>query len=120
MKRMLYVDDESEDYASTIRAIGRDRGYRVYVFHESMDAMNAMSRLNYDVAFIDRSFFGQPVSGEELMELSKQNYPKVPVVCISAYEDKPKFADHVLRKAFDFDKLFDTVDFILESNSKQI
>jgi DNA-binding NtrC family response regulator len=120
MRRVLIVDDQYEEFKELFREVGNENGYNVNIFGRPMEAMIAIPRLKYDVAFIDRSFFGESVSGDDLMELSKENYPDVPVVCISGYGDKPKYADYVLTKPIaETKRLFEFADEILKSNSKQ-
>ena len=58
----------------------------------------AQNGLHYELAIIDRGFERSSMSGDDLMALSKQLHPDVPVVCLSGSGLKAPYADYHFTK----------------------
>jgi len=108
--RILLVEDH-KGVREAIESALSLRGYHVNSFSNSKEAIQGIkSRIEYDLAIIDRSLDYHKYSGDSVMEFSKTENPKIPVLCLSAYEDLPKNADRYLVKPFGTEKLLTMVE----------
>jgi len=116
-KKILFVDDEADKLHSLIREFEKD-GFEVRVFKYQNEAREYItSGGEYDVAIIDRSLGEShleavPITGLELMELSKHINPSRAVLSFSGYSDKPLCADRQIIKPLLIEDIEELEDYI--------
>jgi two-component system cell cycle response regulator len=96
---ILVVDDEPTFVQATSGYLA-GAGYHVVSAPDAQEAVRALERETFDVAFIDLRMPG--MSGVELMGRIKEHWPATEVVVVSAYASLES-AVHAIRKdAFDY------------------
>lgn len=112
--KILYVEDNLIPLELTVHALER-RGFFVMVYQDGDKAEEELrGGLKYDLAIIDRSVGDSTrTAGDDLAKLSKDFFPSVPVLCTSAYNEKPSYADRLLAKPFGLNELTETIEQML-------
>jgi len=104
-QRILVVDDEPS-VRDAIEMILKNDGHQIEAVSSAEDALEKLSKRNYDFVFTDHIMGG--MSGEELARTIKAKYPLQTVVMITAYgevlnqltKEKP-LVDFTLTKPID-------------------
>ena len=82
MNPILIVDDEVEMRIAMSETL-KHCGYPVETSHNAIDALNKVKKNNYAMVITDMRM--PNMTGLELLEKIKADYPKLPVVMISGY-----------------------------------
>jgi DNA-binding NtrC family response regulator len=82
--RLLLVDDEVEFLSATAAALAR-RAIDVEAARNGLEALARLSREPYDVAVVDLKMPG--MTGDVLAREMKKNWPKMPVILMTAFGD---------------------------------
>ena len=98
-KRVMFVDDEPNILASLWRVFRKD-GFEIYLAHNGWDALNKLRKNPVDLVVSDYRMPG--MSGLELLEEVRKQYPQTKGMILSAYDDYPR----LLREAKKCPKLF--------------
>ena len=83
--KILWVDDEIELLKPHIIFL-QSKGYEVNTTNNGTDAIEIMSKDNFDIIFLDEQMPG--ISGIETLEKMKQIKPLVPIVMITKSEEE--------------------------------
>src|SRR4051812_13611890 len=97
--RVLVVDDE-KNITTVIQAILEKAGVQAVALNESPSAFKAIENENFDVVITD--LYMPSTSGMEILEFCQKNYPRLPVVIITAYGTVESAVSALKRGAFDF------------------
>lgn len=107
--KVLVVDDEP-NVLKTLGVCFNATGYTTSLFSKPQDALDALHREKFDLAFVDLKM--APIDGMELLAEIKKFSPETTVVIITAHgsvdtaiEALKKGAYHYLQKPFDFKEL---------------
>lgn len=117
MKRILVVDDE-EHISDLISDCLKSDGYEVMCVNNGLLAYNSLRESKYDLLITD--IVMPDMDGLELIKKSKNLYPDIKIIAISAGGDliepdvylnpaKTFGADHRLNKPFELDDLMSKV-----------
>jgi two-component system response regulator HydG len=98
--QILVVDDEREHAQVMCEGLQR-QGYKCDVAFNFADAQTKLSRRKYDVIVTDLMMEGRP-EGLEVLKLSKQNAPGVPVILVTAHADIPTCKKALNDGAYDY------------------
>jgi two-component system repressor protein LuxO len=91
---ILLVDDKANRH---MIAVLEEMGFLVCTYYDGRDAIRDIKdNLKYQLALVDLSL--SDISGEDVVEASKEVNPDVPVIGISAYGYKQKKADKYASK----------------------
>jgi len=92
---ILLVDDRANKYM--IEVLEEELGFLVCRYYDGRGAIrDIQDNLKYQLALVDLSL--PDISGEDVIEVSKEVNPDVPVIGISAFGYKPKKADKYVSK----------------------
>lgn len=104
-KNILYVEDERIT-AMDIQGTLENKGYGIFYYSSGKKAMDDIEGgLIYQLGLIDLSLLDSTIDGEDVIKFSKERNPKVPIICVSGYDEKPREANAVLTKPFNPKKL---------------
>jgi len=97
-KTILIVEDM---YGEFLEEIIKRFGYCPILYSNGNEAFSDVRDkiVKYDLAFIDLSLPG--CGGDQVIEISKEVYPSVPVICISGYKTQSTKADQHIVKPFE-------------------
>jgi len=85
MEKIVICDDNLPPLKRLKKFISSG-GYSVYPFENSdLLAKQIKNKLEYDLLITDLTFDSCINTGEDLAELSKQEFPKIPVILITGY-----------------------------------
>lgn len=118
---ILCIDDDSETLALR-RHFLQNCGYSVITASSGGDGLRALSeKKGIDLVLLDYMMPG--MKGDEVAQEMKDQYPKLPVVVVSAVGDLPpslmKMIDGCVQKGQELDVLLGTVSKILTSHGKE-
>jgi nitrogen regulation protein NR(I) len=97
--RVLVVDDE-KNITFVIQAMLERAGFEAVVFNDSARAMGALEAEDVDLVITDLYMPGP--GGMEILEYCQREYPRLPVVVITAYGTVEAAVTALKRGAFDF------------------
>ncbi|MBI2107045.1 response regulator [Candidatus Woesearchaeota archaeon] len=99
---ILIVDDEQ---SNILKGYFEDLGYYVVAFSDGLSASGSIRNgLKYKVGIIDINLQG--ISGEEVIDISKEINPTIPIVSLSGWSFKPKKANkHIIKGAWEAESL---------------
>ncbi len=97
--RILHVEDE-EEFRLTVHAFLTAQGYEVDLVADGVEAINAVQSRPYDLVLLDLSM--PKVSGVEVLEFLKEQYPRIEVIVITASSDLKIAVDCMKKGAFHF------------------
>jgi NtrC-family two-component system response regulator AlgB len=107
--RVLVVDDEP-NILKTVGVCFNAVGYATRLFSKPQDALDALHREKFDLAFVDLKM--APIDGMEMLAEIKKFSPETTVIIITAHgsidtaiEAVKRGAYHYLQKPFDFKEL---------------
>ncbi len=114
--RMMVVDDEHDVEALFRQKFRKELREGTVDFHFTFSAESALEYLRTapaaDVVLILSDINMPGMNGIELLRILKEQYPRMRVFMITAYDDKEKYdksvaygADEYLTKPIDFDRL---------------
>lgn len=115
-KIILYVDDNLRD--SRIELL-EEAGYIVSPYLSHVEAEKDIKNgLKFDVAVIDRATTNSRTTGDDLMRLIKEKNEeenlKIPIISISAYNEKSKETELYLRQPFAARDLINYIEEIIK------
>ena len=100
---IIIAEDEQVSVGAIERYLER-RGYLVFHYMNSRRLRDDINNdMRYHLLITDLSL--PEVSGDELILLSKQLHPQIPVISMSGYDAKPKKSDVHLVKPISLDDL---------------
>jgi CheY-like chemotaxis protein len=97
--RVLAVDDNA-GVGATVRDILGNFGYTVRTASGGTEALALMPTFEPDVVLLDVMMPG--MSGDEVLDRLRTDYPELPVVMVTAIEDAERARALLYRGAFDF------------------
>jgi CheY-like chemotaxis protein len=97
--RVLVVDDDPE-VGTTLRDALLELGYVVKNAMSGPEALEMMSAFQPDVVLLDVLMPG--MSGDEVLEFLRRDYPRVPVIMVTGNEDEERARALMARGAFDY------------------
>jgi DNA-binding NtrC family response regulator len=107
--RVLVVDDEA-NILKTMGVCFNAVGYETHLFSKPQEALDALHRERFDLAFIDLKM--APIDGMEVLAEIKKYSPETTVIIVTAHgsidtaiEAVKRGAYHYLQKPFDFKEL---------------
>ena len=119
---ILIVDDES-DICELVAGILQDEGYSTRVARDSDQALAAVSARRPNLLFLDIWLQGSRLDGLQLLDITKEQNPELPVVMISGHGNIETAVAAIKRGAYDFiekpfkaDRLLLVADRALESS----
>ena len=99
MAKILIVDDDVE-FGTAFSKILKGEGYTTSVALSTQEGLKLLKKGKYDLVFADLSMPGQ--NGMVLLEEIKKNYPKLPVVIITAFGEWDAYAEAAEKGALSF------------------
>jgi len=114
--KILIVDDDKSSRES-LKSYFEDKGYKVCVAKDGVDALEIMKRISPDLIICDLKM--PKLGGEELFYVLNGKKIKKPIIFITAYEINSNFYDKaitVMKKPIDIFKLNKFVSSTLSSN----
>src|SRR2546426_766805 len=119
---ILIVDDET-DICELVAGILQDEGYSTRVARDSDQAIAAVSARRPNLLFLDIWLQGSRLDGLQLLDITKEQNPELPVVMISGHGNIETAVAAIKRGAYDFiekpfkaDRLLLVADRALESS----
>jgi two-component system, NtrC family, nitrogen regulation response regulator NtrX len=119
---ILIVDDET-DICELVAGILQDEGYTTRVARDSDQAIAAVSARRPNLLFLDIWLQGSRLDGLQLLDITKEQNPELPVVMISGHGNIETAVAAIKRGAYDFiekpfkaDRLLLVADRALESS----
>jgi len=116
-QKLIFLVDDNQHLLDSFSFLINNEGY---LTETSRDPKEAIQRIEcgliYDLLIVDRAMEGMEDGGDEVARISKITNPFVPVMAISAFEDKynRKCFDHYLRKPFNVDLMIDHINHVFE------
>jgi two-component system, NtrC family, nitrogen regulation response regulator NtrX len=98
---ILIVDDET-DICELVAGILQDEGYSTRVARDSDQAIAAVSARRPNLLFLDIWLQGSRLDGLQLLDLTKEQNPELPVVMISGHGNIETAVAAIKRGAYDF------------------
>jgi DNA-binding NtrC family response regulator len=120
--QLLIVDDEPAILLS-YRIILERKGYDVASAADSPSAHELLNQRQFDMLLCDLGL-EQPLSGMKIVRWARQNRPQMACILLSGYPDEQitEEADrtgvHTLCKPVEVPALLETIQCVLQSNSK--
>ncbi|MBN1698011.1 MAG: sigma-54-dependent Fis family transcriptional regulator [Spirochaetales bacterium] len=99
-KPVLIVDDEQEILDGYDMALNKRGITNLSLCRDSRKVMSLLSERSYAVVILDLSM--PYVSGQELIDLIRENYPEIPLVVITASKDIDTAIDCVQKGVYDY------------------
>lgn len=113
--RVLVIDDE-KNFLVILQAILEDEGYEVTTMNDPEMVMPYLEKAEVDVVITDMKM--PKVTGRELLEQIKKNYPRLPVLIMTAFGSIENVVEMMRHGAFDYiTKPFANDDLLLSVNN---
>ncbi len=96
---VLVIDDEI-NYLTILQAILEDEGYEVTTMNDPEMVMPYLEKAEVDVVISDMKM--PKMTGRELLEQIKKNYPRLPVLIMTAFGSIENVVEMMRRGAFDY------------------
>ena len=117
-KTLLFVDDDPfSQWPEILQRKLENSGYIVICHDNSENAIESIEGgLRYDIALVDRSLGDCPGirgwkrSGDDVMRISREKNPSVPIISLSAYHQKAPDADYHITKPESLDRTVEIVN----------
>ena len=100
MSKILVIDDELF-YRETIREALEKEGHKVHSASNSREGLDLLKQVEPDAALVDIILPGS-MDGLAILFKIKSQYPEMPVIMLSAYEDKQMILTALRRGAYDY------------------
>ena len=97
--RVLIIDDE-KNYLLILQAILEDEGYEVTTINDPEMVMPYLEDSEVDVVITDMKM--PKITGKELLEHVKKNYPRLPVLIMTAFGSIESAVEVMRHGAFDY------------------
>ncbi|MDC3111576.1 sigma-54 dependent transcriptional regulator [Pelagibacteraceae bacterium] len=101
MTEVLIIDDEI-DISESISAILQDEGLKCTTVSNSIDAINAINKVAYELIILDVWLNEEDYDGIKLLKLIKKDYPKIPVIIISGHGNIDMAVEAIKEGAYEF------------------
>ena len=101
MTEVLIVDDEI-DISESISAILQDEGLKCTTVSNSVDAIDSINKVSYELIILDVWLNEEDYDGIKLLKLIKKNYPKIPVIIISGHGNIDMAVEAIKEGAYEF------------------
>jgi two-component system nitrogen regulation response regulator NtrX len=101
MTEVLIVDDEI-DISESISAILHDEGLKCTTVSNSVDAIDSINKVSYELIILDVWLNEEDYDGIKLLKLIKKNYPKIPVIIISGHGNIEMAVEAIKEGAYEF------------------
>ncbi|MDP3441667.1 MAG: sigma-54 dependent transcriptional regulator [Ignavibacteria bacterium] len=97
--RILIADDD-ETLCYLLKEELISEGYSVDIVYDGKDAIDLLKRRYYDILLLDLEM--REVHGEEVLNFTKENYPSLQVIVLTAKSDVRTAIDCIKKGAYDF------------------
>ena len=101
MKEVLIIDDEI-DISESISAILEDEGLKCTTLSNSIDAIDSINKVSYELIILDVWLNEEDYDGIKLLKLIKKDYPKIPVIIISGHGNIDMAVEAIKEGAYEF------------------
>ncbi|MDC3143821.1 sigma-54 dependent transcriptional regulator [Pelagibacteraceae bacterium] len=101
MTEVLIIDDEI-DISESISAILQDEGLKCSTVSNSVDAIDSINKVSYELIILDVWLNEEDYDGIKLLKLIKKNYPKIPVIIISGHGNIDMAVEAIKEGAYEF------------------
>ena len=101
MTEVLIVDDEI-DISESISAILKDEGLNCTTVSNSVDAIDTINKVSYELIILDVWLNEEDYDGIKLLKLIKKNYPKIPIIIISGHGNIDMAVEAIKEGAYEF------------------
>ena len=101
MTEVLIIDDEI-DISESISAILQDEGLKCTTVSNSIDAIDSISKVIYELIILDVWLNEEDYDGIKLLKLIKKDYPKIPVIIISGHGNIDMAVEAIKEGAYEF------------------
>ena len=101
MTNVLIVDDEI-DISESISAILQDEGLKCTTVSNSIDAIDSINKVTYELIILDVWLNEEDYDGIKLLKLIKKDYPKIPVIIISGHGNIDMAVEAIKEGAYEF------------------
>ncbi len=92
---ILSVDDE-KNFTELLKQYFELRGHDVDVSPDGTSALKLLTRKKYDVVLLDLKMVG--INGDEVMRRTKELYPDISFIFITAFNDSGKTKERLLNE----------------------
>ena len=97
--RILIADDD-ETLCYLLKEELISEGYSVDIVYDGKDAIDLLKRRYYDILLLDLEM--REIHGEEVLNFTKENYPSLQVIVLTAKSDVRTAIDCIKKGAYDF------------------
>lgn len=97
--RILIADDD-ETLCYLLKEELISEGYIVDIVYDGKDAIDLLKRRYYDILLLDLEM--REIHGEEVLNFTKENYPSLQVIVLTAKSDVRTAIDCIKKGAYDF------------------
>ena len=101
MTEVLIIDDEI-DISESISAILKDEGLKCTTVSNSIDAIDSINKVAYELIILDVWLNEEDYDGIKLLKLIKKDYPKIPVIIISGHGNIDMAVEAIKEGAYEF------------------
>ena len=101
MTEVLIIDDEI-DISESISAILQDEGLKCTTVSNSIDAIDSINKVAYELIILDVWLNEEDYDGIKLLKLIKKDYPKIPVIIISGHGNIDMAVEAIKEGAYEF------------------
>ena len=101
MTEVLIVDDEI-DISESISAILKDEGLNCTTVSNSVDAIDTINKVSYELIILDVWLNEEDYDGIKLLKLIKKKYPKIPIIIISGHGNIDMAVEAIKEGAYEF------------------
>ena len=101
MTEVLIIDDEI-DISESISAILQDEGLKCTTVSNSIDAIDSINKVLYELIILDVWLNEEDYDGIKLLKLIKKDYPKIPVIIISGHGNIDMAVEAIKEGAYEF------------------
>jgi len=97
--RILIADDD-ETLCYLLKEELISEGYIVDIVYDGKDAIDLLKRRYYDILLLDLEM--REIHGEEVLNFTKENYPSLQVIVLTAKSDVRTAIECIKKGAYDF------------------
>lgn len=100
MNRILVIDDDKAVLNYLLVSLTQIRRFEVEVLSESANAFGMIDNENFDLILLDMDM--PEVTGQEVLQYVRQNYPEIEVVILTGVEDIELAVESMKMGAYDY------------------
>lgn len=100
MNRILVIDDDKAVLNYLLVSLTQTRRFEVEVLSESANAFGMIDNENFDLILLDMDM--PEVTGQEVLQYVRQNYPEIEVVILTGVEDIELAVESMKMGAYDY------------------